>query len=202
VNAEQDRTRELLSRWNDGDEDALTELIGLHADWLRRHVGRRLGGELRTKLESGDIVQDSLMHFLRDLPRFEVEGEAQFRALMARIIENRIRDTRDWFHAKRRTVSREQRLSGSVADLSPGARAFTRPDEAAAKLEMKTFVRLALELLEPDDQHVIVLRQWEGRPFEEVGGELGISPDAARMRFNRALKRLADQIEKLKEGEV
>lgn len=54
-----------------------------------------------------------------------------------------------------------------------------------------------IELLEPamaelegEDGDAIMLRFMENRTFQEVGIELGISEDAARMRVNRALERL------------
>jgi len=40
----------------------------------------------------------------------------------------------------------------------------------------------SVELLEPDDRRLIWLRHWLELPYEEIGAELGLAPDAARMR--------------------
>ena len=54
-------------------------------------------------------------------------------------------------------------------------------------------MRTALDRLEPEERDLIRLRQSEGLAFEEIAARLAIaSPDAARMRFNRAVKRLSE----------
>ena len=48
----------------------------------------------------------------------------------------------------------------------------------------------AMSELDPDDRDALVLRYLENRTLRDVGAELGISEDAARMKVNRALERL------------
>jgi RNA polymerase sigma factor (sigma-70 family) len=48
----------------------------------------------------------------------------------------------------------------------------------------------AMAELAEDDRDALVLRYLENRTLRDVGAELGISEDAARMRVNRALERL------------
>lgn len=48
----------------------------------------------------------------------------------------------------------------------------------------------AMECLDSSDRDPLVLRFLENRSLREVGAQLGISEDAARMRVNRALERL------------
>jgi DNA-directed RNA polymerase specialized sigma24 family protein len=60
------------------------------------------------------------------------------------------------------------------------------------------WVRLALELLDPDDRAVIVLREYRDLSFGEIAQFLGTTEDVARMRFARALPRLARCMEKLR----
>jgi RNA polymerase sigma-70 factor (ECF subfamily) len=191
-----------MERWNAGDTSAFERLLELHGEWLRRHVRARLGPALKSKLESMDVVQDTLLEFLKSGPRFVIDDADKFRGLMARVIENRIRDRRDWFTAQCRAMGREERRSASIADLTYAGRSQSRPDAVAERNEWETLVRLALLLLEPDDRDVVVMRQWEELQFEEIGVRLGIEPDAARMRFNRALPRLARKVDELRRGEV
>jgi len=51
-----------------------------------------------------------------------------------------------------------------------------------------------LELLDPYDRKIIVLRQWEGLSYQQIASELEVTPEAARMRHNRAVGRLSEQI--------
>jgi DNA-directed RNA polymerase specialized sigma24 family protein len=59
-----------------------------------------------------------------------------------------------------------------------------------------------MELLDREDREVIWLRHWLELPFEEVGEQLGLAADAARMRYQRALPRLAECLAKLRSGRI
>jgi DNA-directed RNA polymerase specialized sigma24 family protein len=190
-----DRTNELIERWHAGDAQALAQLLEENLDWIQGKVKARLGAELRAKAETVDFVQDAFAEFLRYGPRIKVAGRGQFRALMAQIIENVLRGNHDYFAAQRRNAAREAPLpTDTVLDISG---TITRPDAAAEKNEMEAWVRLALELIEPEDRQLVLLRQWDGLEFEVC---IGTTPDAARMRFGRALQKLAAKIDELRKG--
>jgi len=196
-------TTVLLQRWNSGDARALQALLEAHLPWIRAHIHQRLGGLLRAKEETTDIVQDALLEFLRYGPRFECSSEAQLRFLLGRIAENVLRDRHDFYTRRRRQAARETPLpEDSVLILDPGAREVTRPDDALERKQWQAWVRLALELLDPEDRQLIVLRQWDNLEFNEIGEKMGIAPDAARMRFNRALPKLAMKVQQLQRGQI
>ncbi len=48
----------------------------------------------------------------------------------------------------------------------------------------------ALNLLPEDDRQALLLRFFERKPMRDIGGALGVSEDAAKMRVSRALGRL------------
>lgn len=194
----------LLRRWHGGDQGALAELVEACLPWLRQHVDERLGAFLRERGDADDYLQDALLDFLRDGPRFQVRDERQFRGLLVRVIENTLRDKNDWFRAKRRHlgVGDAALPEGSVLDLHSGLVLTSTPSRGVAREESRAWVRLALELLDPEDRKVILGRDYEQRAFEDIGRELGLSPDAARMRWNRAVARLAQTMHKLRQGQV
>lgn len=195
------RTMELLQRWHSGDRDALDELIERDLPWIQQHVRRRLGPLLRARGETVDYVQDAMIEILQYGPRFVSASQSRFRAMIARIVENSLRDQHDWYKAKRRAMSRERPIpSDSVLDIDGRLGAITRPSQNAEKSERESYVRLALELLDPDDRKVILLRQWEEKSFPEIAEELHITTDSARMRFNRALPRLGRKVAELRAG--
>lgn len=197
-------TQTLLRSWHEGDAGALEALIAENLAWLHERVRKRLGPRLRRRADSQDLVQESLLGLLRDGPRFLVADRVQFRALMARRVENAILRSLAFHGAERRDVDRERQVpsSDSVLVLDPSVRVDARPSEQAAAAEMRAFVALALELLDLDDRRVIVEREYHGRSFPEIAGELGISEDAARMRFSRALPRLASKLLQLRRGRL
>jgi RNA polymerase sigma factor (sigma-70 family) len=194
-------TPDLLQRWHTGDESALAALVEIHLPWLRNQVERRLGPFLRGRGDAGDYLQDALLDFLRDGPRFQVRDEQQFRHLLVRVIENTLRDKNDWFRAKRRNLGQQAGLpADSVLDLQSGVAVSSTPSRAVDRDETRHWVRLALELLEPEDRKVILARDYEDRSFVAIGEELGITAAAARMRWTRAVGRLAHAMRELRSG--
>lgn len=193
-----DETRELLARWHAGDQTALAALLERHLGWVHARVRQRLGPALRAKAESMDLVQDACVDVLRNGPKFLLDDAQQFRALLARIVENTIRDQAERFGAQKRALACERMLPGdSVLDLDPPRAEVTRPSEAASRAEGAALLELSLKLLDAPEREVILLRQREELEFAVIGERLGISGDAARFRFHRALARLAQKVEQL-----
>ena len=197
-------TIQLLGRWHAGASEALNELLERDLPWIRKKVHFRLGEGLRRKTESVDIVQDAMVEVLRYCPRFTMSSREQFRGLMAQIIENVLRGKHNWFEAQRRQLAREKPLpSDSVVNLDPPAEAsVATPSLEASRSEREARVRIAIELLDADDREVLVLRQWKGMSFSEIGELLELSEDAARMRFHRTLPKLAMKMRCLESGDI
>ena len=196
-------TVELLRKWHQGDSEALEALVERDLPWIHSHVRRRLGALLKAKAETQDFVQEVIVEFLKYGPRFLVSNRRHFRALLARIAENVLRGQYDRFTAQRRQLHRERPLPGdSVIDLDGSLDAVQRPSQVAEELEWQALVRFALELLQSEDRDLIVMREWEGCSFAEIGSRLDIKEDAARMRFHRALARLAECVQRVREGRI
>lgn len=194
----------ILTRWQAGEVDALQTLIQRNLDWIRARVRQRLGDRMRRIGDSEDFLQETLLDFLKYTPRFRVENEEQFRGLLARVVESAIRDKNDyWFRTRRRQLSQERPLpTDSVLDLSLGASAVTPPDEKTAKQEMDALLRMAIEVLQPEDREVVVLRHWDDLEYEAIGERLGVTADGARKRYKRALPKLARTLERLSRGDI
>jgi hypothetical protein len=71
-------------------------------------------------LESGDVVQEAAVQFLNYGLRFIISDDKRFRGLLARIVENVLRDKHDWFTAQRREIARQRPLPS--ASTSPRTR--------------------------------------------------------------------------------
>ncbi|MEZ5964404.1 MAG: sigma-70 family RNA polymerase sigma factor [Planctomycetota bacterium] len=198
-----DPTLTLLQRWHGGDRSALDELLRLNLPWIRGRVRQRLGEGLRHGGDTEDFLHEAVVEVLHYSPRFLIGTAAAFRRLLAQIVENTMRDRHDFFRRVRRSRAAEAPLpDDSVLCLDARARTATSASQFAAKREEEAWLRLALELLEPDDRDIIVRREWQAAPFAAIGDELGIEENAARMRFQRALARLARQVARLRSGEI
>src|SRR5262245_23420109 len=85
-------------------------------------------------------------------------------------------------HAVRGERRRREREEAAVAMQAHESHSDT--DRVIEQLEP------AMAELDADDRDTLVLRYLEDRNLREVGAELGVSEDAARMRANRALEKL------------
>lgn len=192
-------TRILLQRWHAGERAAIDALLARDLPWIRDFVHQRLGALLRGRGETMDYVHDALVEVLAYVPRFVTGDRANFRALLARMLENHLRDAHDHHAAQKRTPLRERPVpSDSVLDLDGPQRSVTQPGTAAAANEQAAWVRLALELLDREDRQVLLLREWHGLEFAAIAERMGLQENAARMRFQRALPKLARKLEELR----
>lgn len=193
----------LLNRFHAGDRAALQELVTRHLDYVRAQIHGRLGADFRGRMDTQDLVQDVLVDVLQDGPRFKLEDEEAFRKVLARIVENTICDKHRYLRREARDVRRERaQATDTILNLDPPDRSVTRPSQAADSNEREAWVRLALEFLDPLDRQAIWLREFEEKSFREVGEALGVSEEAARKRFTRALPQLAQRVAELRDGRL
>ncbi len=196
-----DKTRHLVGLAQDGDESALNRLCNVYGARILWIIRLRMGRELRSKLESIDIVQDVLMSALKDLGNFTYKTEGDFLRWLSRIAENRIRGHIQRLHMNKRDIRKEVRLNDHrptaedsvVATLD--AVVTTTPSVIVSKREDLDKLTKAIDSLKPEYRQVIVLTKIEGLSYKEVGERLNKSADAARMLFSRAMAELTDAFE-------
>jgi RNA polymerase sigma-70 factor (ECF subfamily) len=196
-----DRTRHLVALAQDGDESALNQLCKVYGTRVLWIIRLRMGRQLRSKLESMDLVQDVLVSALKDLGNFTYKTEGDFLRWLSRIAENRLRGHLQRFHANKRDIRKEVRLNGYrptaedsvVAALE--AVVTTTPSAIMSKREELDKLAKAIDALKPEYKQVVVLTKLEGLSYKEIGERLGKSADAARMLFSRAMAELTGAFE-------
>lgn len=193
----------LLSKCHSGDREALNILLAKHLPFVHRQVSLLLGIQLRQKVDTGDIVQEAVIEFLRYAPQVRLSDENHFRALLCRIAENRIRDGNDWFTSKRREIARERPLPTDTSlEFDPPVDPVSTPSVVAQRHENEALLRFGLEILNSEERKVYLHRQWDNQSFPEIGKLLSISEDAARMRFKRTCIKLSKIISELRLGNL
>jgi len=179
-------TRELLNRAKAGSPDALNRLYERCAGRVLAFIRLRLGRDLRSRLESRDILQATLLKSFERLHELKADETRSLIAWLARIAEHEIRDCADFHHRQRRDWERETALDDDapLPALTRSALSRVILDEQAAQLED------AIESLTPSYRDVILLRKFEELSFAEIGERLGKSEDACRMLLARAMTAL------------
>jgi len=191
------KTQHLVNLAREGDETALNQLCSVYAARVLWLVRLRMGKELRSKLESMDVVQDVLIYAVRDLGDFIYKTEGDFVRWLSGVVENRIRDNLDKLHANKRDIRKEVRLnSDQIAPEDSHVRAVDPIDTktpSAIMSKSEDFDRLAtaIDTLKPEYKEVIILTKIEGLSYQEIGDKLGKSADAIRMLVSRAMGALS-----------
>jgi RNA polymerase sigma-70 factor (ECF subfamily) len=176
----------LLRQARDGSPGALDTLYGRVAGRLLALIRLRMGPSLRTRLESRDVLQATLLKSFERLDQFEGETGASLMAWLARIAENEIRDLAEYHRRQRRDVARALPLEAADDVAARVRSAFSQAalDEESARLER------AIETLDEPHREVILLRKYQESSFKEIAVRMGRSEDACRMLLARALAAL------------
>ena len=88
----------------------------------------------------------------------------------------------------RRSIRRFRSLRSRLGGLAPSS--SPNPDTIVVRRAEHEALVAALASLRPADREVILLRSYEDLPTTEIAAVLGCSPEAARKRLSRALRRL------------
>jgi RNA polymerase sigma-70 factor (ECF subfamily) len=99
--------------------------------------------------------------------------------------------------ARKRNADREVSFDGgSGADaIKDGlASSGSSPSGAAIRREEHEQLLLALRELSPRDRQVILWHSQDHCPWDELGRRLGMSPEAARKAWSRAVNRLREKL--------
>jgi RNA polymerase sigma-70 factor (ECF subfamily) len=129
---------------------------------LRRQAARRVPSDA-----VDDIVQETLLAALESLPGYR--GEAAPQTWLAHIMRFKIAD----FYRRRRAVVDVEDIEETCVDSI---------DSEEARL-----LRVLLWSLKPDYTRLLWLRFFAGFKFEECAEILGISLDATKSRYRRAI---------------
>jgi RNA polymerase sigma-70 factor (ECF subfamily) len=195
------KTQHLVALAKDGNRSALNQLYSIYAERVRWMVRFRMCKELRSKLESMDMVQDTLIHALNDLHDFTYKNEGDFIRWLSTIAENVLRGNLRKLHTNKRDIRREVPLNcygpntGSRLVKNPGPIEATTPSLIMSKKEDLCNLEKAIDQLKPKYREVIVLAKIEGISYKDIGKRLGKSEDAVGMLLSRAMLALTNVFE-------
>jgi RNA polymerase sigma factor (sigma-70 family) len=179
-------TIELVIKARDGDRQAVEALLQRCLPNLRRWAHGRLPPAARGSLDTGDLVQETVLHVLRRLDTFQPRHVGAMQAYLRQSVINRIRD-------EVRKIGRHPAPVELPEDLQGD---HTSPLEAVVEAEAYERYRAALGELSPRDREMIVARievQWS---LAEIAQQFGMrTADAARMAVSRALRKLTVRLQ-------
>ena len=171
-----------VTRAREGDHDAFRALVERHSRRLFQLAYRMTGSEQ----DAEDVVQETFLRAYRQLGRFQ--SRANFSTWLHRIAVNCCFDLlRKRQREDRQTDSLGQEVWEEVIFLAAKTPA---PDQQAFDAEMKQHITSALNLLTPKERAAFILRHFEEKSIEEIGGMLDLGASATKQSIFRAVQKM------------
>jgi RNA polymerase sigma-70 factor, ECF subfamily len=178
---------ELVARLQAGDQDAFEELVRTYGGRLLS-VARRF---VRNEADAQDIVQAAYLSAFRSLRQFE--GGCQLSTWLHRIVVNtalmKLRTRR------RKPEESLEPLLPSFQDDGHHVEQFSEWDAPADILlereQTRATVRACIQQLPDNYRHVLLLRDIEELPTQDVAQMLKMTPTAVKVRLHRARQALS-----------
>jgi RNA polymerase sigma-70 factor (ECF subfamily) len=173
----------------DGDERAFQELVERYQARLLNFVYRTIGD--REKAE--DLVQEVFIRVYRHLARFDRTKKFSTWAytiasnLAKNELRNRSRNPLVLFQAIKRNWEDEER---PLQFEDPAS----RPDDLYRKRHLRSLVEASVARLPEHHRQVFVLRELEGKSYEEIAEITSCNLGTVKSRLNRARTSFADII--------
>jgi RNA polymerase sigma-70 factor (ECF subfamily) len=167
---------ELARRAADGDLGAFEALVARHRDVVVRVATRIVGRD-----DAEDVAQDALLRAFHSLRSYR--GDAPFRSWLLRIVHNLSLNELE----RRRPVPVDVG-EDTAADLPESA----QPASSLEQAERRDRLALKIRALRPEHRAVLVLRDLEGMPYEDIARITEAPLGSVKGRLHRARGELMD----------
>jgi RNA polymerase sigma factor (TIGR02999 family) len=165
----------LLRQWSNGNQQALTELLPIIYDELRRVAHQYLHRERSEQtLETTALVHEAYLKLI-DQHSVNWQNRAHFFAIAAQAMRRILID-----NARKRTAAKREGEKVPLDDV-----AIVSNDRMAHLLALDEALR-ELEELDPQQSKIVELRYFGGLTIEETGEAINLSPATVKREWAMA----------------
>ena len=177
--------------------EVFQELVRRYKDrivhYIYRYVGQRATAE--------DLAQECFVRVFRNVAQYD--PHAKFSTWIYTIATNLAKDEfkRRARHPARSLDWQSSESSDTTRDL-PGARGSTtrEPHIIVEKQELRDQIQDALRKLKDDDREILVLREIQQMPYDEIARILGVPMGTVKSRISRARAAFTDVWKEMTSG--
>jgi len=164
-----------------GSQDAFTYLLTVY----QHPVFNLVSHIVENQADASDVLQEVFMKVFKGIKGFN--GDSSLRTWIYRIaVHEASNHRRGWFRRHwREPISVDDTESSSAAVAAETASAERSPYQVLEQAERESVVRHALASLAPPYRSVVVLREIEGMPYEEIAQVLGLAGGTVKSRLLR-----------------
>ena len=175
----QAKESELVTRAQDGDRNAFSELVRMHSQGVL-NVIYRMSGDMQV---AEDAAQETFIQAWLRLSSYRSQGS--LRNWLYRIAVNTAIDM----------LRKEKRILPGAVDEMNLRDAEPGPEALVAKLQRTEAVQAAVLSLPDASRAVLVLREYEDLTYQEIAEALDIPIGTVMSRLNYARKLLREKLE-------
>lgn len=179
-------------------KNALDSAIEQYRDCLLAIIACHASEKLKRRMTLEDILQEVFLAAYKRLDYLSENPEVSLLVKLRTIAIQTIVDKERYYGADKRDVNKEvydknddsqNRLLINLAD------SITSPSKKMLRSERAALVHRLINELSPEDKEIISLRHFELMDNNDCAQILGITPNAATMRYTRSIKRLKKLLE-------
>ena len=191
---------ELMSLAQQGDQDAVRELLLLESPRLETFIEKKLGTKHQASVGVDDVLQESFIAICQGLSKAQIEDAKSFTNWCYRVAENRMLDCIRRESRKKRGGDLRRQVDAASTnragiDLLPTDE--TRASMKAVRRENAEAVHEALKELPTAQRDATRLKYLEGRNNRSIALLLKKSTQAVDGLLKRAKARLAEMLAKV-----
>jgi len=175
----------LMLRVGTGDEQAFEELIERHQNAVIGTVAKMLGNSS----DAEDIAQQVFIRLWKSAPRYQ--PTAKFTTFLFTIARNLV-----FNESRRRSRKKEYSMDEREDDFhlqTPDTQNVS-PAQGMLHAELQKSVDQAIAALPEKQRLAVILRRYEGMPYDEIGRVLELSIPAVKSQLFRARNTLRDSL--------
>ena len=180
---------DVVSAFLGGEERAFEELVDRYQGRLLNFVYRTIGDRDRAE----DLVQEVFIRVYRHIGRFDRSKKFStwIYTIASNLAKNELRNR------SRNPLVLFQTIKAKFEDEDRPLQfedVHTRPDDLFRKRHLKEMVEQSVAQLPVHHREVFVLRELEGKSYEEIAEITGVNLGTVKSRLNRARTAFADII--------
>jgi RNA polymerase sigma-70 factor, ECF subfamily len=184
-------------------DDSSHPWLTRYQPWLEVLARLEIDSRYQAKFSASDAVQQTLLEAWQGRDQFRGTSEGERQAWLRKILANQLaRLARHYGAVQKRDAAREVPLDQSLANSSLRlgnllAGDGSSPSAQAIRHERQVLLADVLDRLPADYREVLILRNLEDLPHDEVARRMNRSPGAVRMLWLRALTQLRHELQQL-----
>lgn len=183
---------ELVVQSKGGDLEAFEQLVMMYQKQIYNLGYRMMGNEE----DASDMTQEAFLKAFKSIKKFNLKssfGTWLYRIAVNLCIDELRKRKRVRLYPIAHNDNAEDRGQQVVADCGD------LPEEVIEKNEVRVKVHRAINRLPEHHRTMIVLKDIQGRSYQEIADMLGINMGTVKSRISRARASLKEELDKLEE---